>query len=71
MHKEELLQKVSQRIIELRESKGWNQTDLAKACNKDRQAIQKLESGKVNPTLYSLYEVAQALGVSVSKLTKF
>lgn len=70
MLREELLQKISQRIVELREAKAWNQTDLAKACNKDRQAIQKLESGKVNPTLYTLHELAKALGVTVSKLTK-
>ena len=39
---------------------------LARACGKDRQAIEKLENGKVNPTLYSLYEIAKALEVSLS-----
>ena len=71
MTKEELKTKIGQRIIELRTQKGWSQSDLARACNKDRQAIEKLENGKVNPTLYSLWEVSQALGVSLKKLVDF
>jgi len=64
--KTELNKKIGQRIIDLREKKGWSQSDLARACGKDRQAIEKLENGKVNPTLYSLYEIAKALEVSLS-----
>jgi transcriptional regulator with XRE-family HTH domain len=48
--------------------KGWSQSDLTRACSKDCQSIEKLENGKVNPTLYTLLEVANALGISVSKL---
>lgn len=68
MNKEQLKKKVGQRIVELRSQKGWSQSDLARACNKDRQAIEKLENGKVNPTLYSLLEISKALEVSLSKL---
>lgn len=71
MNKEQLKKKVGQRIVELRSQKGWNQSDLARACNKDRQAIEKLENGKVNPTLYTLLEVANALEISLSKLIDF
>jgi transcriptional regulator with XRE-family HTH domain len=69
--KEELKRKIGQRIVELRKEKGWSQSDLARACNKDRQAIEKLENGKVNPTLYSLLEVANALKVSLKELVDF
>ena len=65
---DKLKKKIGQRIVELREQKGWSQSDLARACNKDRQAIEKLENGKVNPTLFTLLEVAEALGISLSKL---
>lgn len=71
MDKEELKRKIGQRIVELRKEKGWSQSDLARACNKDRQAIEKLENGKVNPTLYSLLEVANALKVSLKELVDF
>jgi putative transcriptional regulator len=68
--RDKLKKKIGQRIIEFREQKGWSQADLARACNKDRQAIEKLENGKVNPTLYTLLEVANALGTSLSKLVE-
>jgi len=69
--KEELKRKIGERIIELRTDKGWSQSDLARACGKDRQAMEKLENGKVNPTLYTLQEVASALKVSLSGLINF
>ncbi|UII29892.1 helix-turn-helix domain-containing protein [Fulvivirga ulvae] len=70
MTKDELKKKIGQRIIELRTQKGWSQSDLARACNKDRQAVEKLENGKVNPTLYTLYEISKALGVSLERLVE-
>jgi putative transcriptional regulator len=66
--KNDLNKKIGQRIIDLRTKKGLSQSDLARACGKDRQAIEKLENGKVNPTLYTLYEIAGALEVSLSSL---
>lgn len=71
MTKDELKRKIGQRIVELRTKKGWSQSDLARACNKDRQAMEKLENGKVNPTLYSLLEISKALGVSLADLVRF
>lgn len=68
MTKDKLKKLIGQRIIELRSKKGWSQADLAREAGKDRQAIEKLENGKVNPTLYSLLEVANALDVSLSVL---
>ena len=70
MTRDKLKKELGKRIVELREQKGWSQSDLARACNKDRQAIEKLENGKVNPTLYTLLEVANALEVKLSKLVE-
>jgi len=69
--KAEIQKKIGERIIELRTQLGWSQADLARACGKDRQAIEKLENGKVNPTVYSLYEVAKALETTVAKIITF
>lgn len=71
MTKDKLKKLIGQRIVELREQKGWSQSDLARACGKDRQAIEKLENGKVNPTLYSMQEIAEALSIPLSKLINF
>jgi putative transcriptional regulator len=68
MTRDKLKKKIGQRIVQFREQKNWSQSDLARACNKDRQAIEKIENGKVNPTLFTLYEIANALEISLSKL---
>lgn len=66
--KEQLKKKIGDRVKALRQEKGWSQSDLARALKKDRQAVEKLENGKVNPTVYSLYEVAQVLDIPLSDL---
>lgn len=71
MTRDQLKKRLGSRIIELRSKKGWNQSDLARECGKDRQAIEKLENGKVNPTLYSLYEISKALKLDLYQLLKF
>ncbi|MDL5511188.1 helix-turn-helix transcriptional regulator [Arenibacter sp. M-2] len=71
MTKDQLNKKVGKRIVELRNKKGWTQSDLARACSKDRQAIEKLENGKVNPTIYSLNAIAVALELPLFQLLKF
>lgn len=68
MTREKLKIELGKRIVMLRIQKGWSQSDLARACNKDRQAIEKLENGKVNPTLYTLLEIANTLEVSLPEL---
>ena len=71
MNKKQLKEKIGQRIVALRSEKGWSQSDLARACNKDRQAVEKLENGKVNPTIYSLLEISKALEVPLKDLVLF
>ncbi|MFL0122111.1 helix-turn-helix domain-containing protein [Tenacibaculum maritimum] len=71
MNKEQLKKKVGQRVVALRSRKGWSLSDLARACNKDRQALEKLENGRGNPTIYSLLEIAKALEVSLKELVDF
>jgi transcriptional regulator with XRE-family HTH domain len=68
--KEDLARKVGKRIVQLRERKGWSQSDFARACMKDRQTIERIESGKTNPTIYTLYEIATVLEEPVSELLK-
>jgi transcriptional regulator with XRE-family HTH domain len=71
VEKTELNKKIGEKIVHLRVEKGWSQSDLARASLKDRQAIEKLENGKVNPTIYSLYEIAKVLGVDLQELVDF
>lgn len=45
-----------------------SQSDLAKASFKDRQSIERVENGKINPTIFYFNELAIAIGVSLSEL---
>lgn len=70
--KKEILQlKLGERIADLRKSRGLNQTELGFRCNKDRQSINRLENGKINPSFFYLYQVANALEVSLEEMFDF
>ena len=71
MAKEELLKSLGARIVELRGKKDLSQQELASACNFEKSNMSRLESGNTNPTVYTLYKIAQALDVSLSKLMDF
>jgi len=66
MTKQELQCKIGQKIISLRSQKNWSQADLARACFKDRQSIERLENGKINASIFYLQEVAEALEVPLA-----
>ncbi|MGV3609849.1 MAG: helix-turn-helix domain-containing protein [Fluviicola sp.] len=68
MDKNELLLQLGERVKEIRVQKGLTQTELANKIGKDHPSINKLENGKVNPSYYFLYEVAQGLGVDIKDL---
>lgn len=58
-------------ISKLRERKGWSQSEFSRRCKKDRQAIGRIEKGKVVPHLHTLLEMAQVLEVEMSSLLNF
>lgn len=71
MDKKEFLKKLGKNVIKLREKKGWNQSDLSRACDKDRQSIERLENGKINPSAYYLHEIAEGLELTIKDLLDF
>lgn len=70
MEKSEVLKRVGEQIVRVRQEKGWTQADLAKACDKDPQSIERVENGKINASIYYLFEIATALNVPLSELIK-
>lgn len=71
MQKQRYLKKLGQRIVALREKKGWSQRDLAFECGKEPQSIERVENGKSNPTAYYLQELAEALNIHISEFFNF
>lgn len=55
-------------IFALRHNLGLSQKELAEKCKVSQQFIQKVESGKANPSLKTAIKMASALGVTVDEL---
>jgi transcriptional regulator with XRE-family HTH domain len=54
----------------LREKKGWSVRALAKRAGMSYTYVSNVENGKVDPSLSALKRLAEALGVTVSKLVQ-
>lgn len=71
MTDKELLQKaVGKRIRMLREERNIPQQDIAGACNIEKSNFSRIEAGKTNPTVYTLFKIAQSLKVDMRDLLK-
>jgi len=62
--------KIGKNIQTTREKKGLSQVDLAgKMMGKfDTTNISRIESGRTNPTLFTLYRISEALEVTLSEI---
>ena len=54
---------VGRNFARLRRDKGLTQEEIAARSGFSQQYISSLERGRRNPTVITLYELAQALGV--------
>jgi transcriptional regulator with XRE-family HTH domain len=71
VEKYKLLKIIGKRIKELRQEKGLSQVDLVGKMegNIDTTNISRIESGRTNPTIYTLHRIAEALEVSLNDIT--
>jgi transcriptional regulator with XRE-family HTH domain len=68
MKEKELLAKIGERIVELRTEKGMTQQELAAELDYEKSNMSRLESGRTNPRIATLYKVAKVLNVTLSDL---
>lgn len=70
MEKLGIFKQVGRNIQKIRLSKGLSQVDLVGRIegNIDTTNISRIEQGRTNPTLLTLYRIAQALEVSLIDL---
>lgn len=57
-----------ERLIQLRQTHGWTQRELARLCSFSESLIRKYEAGISEPTADSLSVLADTLGVSTDYL---
>lgn len=63
--------KVSNRIRELRTSRGWSQGELAERVDATRQTINAIEQEKYAPSLELAFRIAGAFGVGFEDVWQF
>ncbi|MBV9931702.1 MAG: helix-turn-helix transcriptional regulator [Alphaproteobacteria bacterium] len=66
----DMRQLVGRNFARLRAASGLTQEQLAERCGVSQQYISGLEKGKRNPTIVTLYHIAQGLGVSHVELVR-
>lgn len=64
-------EKVGKRIKYLRNQLGMSQEELSDKADIDRTYITSVENGKRNISIVNIEKIANALGVSLSKLFDF
>ena len=68
MNEKELLWRIGQRVKQIREEKGITQQSIANNIDTDRANISRLESGRVDSRITTLYRLATDLGVPLPTL---
>ena len=56
---------IAMQIVQLRESHGLTQAELAERCGIDQADISRVERGSTNPTAKTLLRIAEALDAEV------
>ncbi len=65
---EDLSARIGERIVRLRQRRGWDRVELARRLGVRRERLAKWEQGKCAPPLEMLIRLARTLGVSVDEL---
>lgn len=68
MKKKQLQQKIGEKIKEIRESKMISQQNLAAMCNFEKGNMSRIESGRTNTTIATIYKISQALEVKMADI---
>ena len=68
MNKEEIIRKVGLKIREIREGKNMSIMALADKLDIEYNNMIRIEKGRTNPTLGTLYSIAQALDIKLTDI---
>lgn len=67
----EFTTQLSARLKEVRKERKLTQQELAEKAGLHLTYVGHLELGKYHPTVYVMWKIAKALGVSINDLTDF
>ena len=61
MNKKELQKAIGERIREIRLSKEMSQQELASTCDFEKANMARIEAGRTNITIWTLFKICSAL----------
>lgn len=64
------IKRIGDNIVRLRKKKKLKQIDLSVKLNIEDSALRRIESGRTNPTIKTLYSIAKELDVELIELLK-
>ncbi|MBQ3929484.1 MAG: helix-turn-helix transcriptional regulator [Paludibacteraceae bacterium] len=70
MEEKELCIRIGRNIKKLREEAGVSQQELAFRCGFETSNMCRIEAGKTNPTIITLYKISKALQVGLGKVVE-
>ena len=71
MNEEKLKIRLGKRIKELREQNELTQLDIATHCDFEKTSISRIEAGRTNATVTTLYKISKALGIELKEMFDF
>ena len=67
----ELSRILGNRIRKLREERNISQQNLAEMCYIEKSNMARIEAGRTNPTLHTMYKISSALKITLAELVDF
>ena len=61
---------IGKKIMDLRKKNGLSQEELAEKSDISRNSISLIETGKINPTVLKVIDIANALNIDIKALFK-
>lgn len=71
MTEEEYIKEVCTKIKQIRVRKKMTQLELASKIGIEDSSLRRIESGKTNPTLKTIYRIASAFEIEVEEIFSF
>ncbi|MFM6924166.1 MAG: helix-turn-helix domain-containing protein [Ferruginibacter sp.] len=68
MYRTDVLVKIGRRIKMIRLEKNMTQNDLAIECEFEKASLSRIEAGKTNITIRTLYKICKALDIQIIEL---
>ena len=67
----DIYKRFGEQVKKIRKEKSMTQERLAELIDRDPRTIVAIEAGDRNPTLNTIYKIAQALKITLTELFKF